>query len=1008
MMPERLDRIDEIFQAALDLAPEHRSAYLDQACPRDPKLRAEVQSLISAYERSEGFIETPALEVDAAVIAGPPAKSIVGQSIGHYQIIRRLGVGGMGEVYLASDTRTDRKVALKVLPNHLMNDEERVRRFQQEARAALALNHPNIVTIFEIGAADGKYFIASEWIQGETLRTRIDSHSLSIGESLDIAIQVAAGLSEAHAHGIIHRDIKPENVMLRPDGYVKVLDFGIAKLTDLRKPVTASEDPTALKVQTAPQMVLGTLNYMSPEQARAQPVDERTDTWSLGVLLYEMIAGRPPFAGETSSDVMAAILEKRPAPLARFSREAPEALEDIVTMALAKNRDERYQTATQMMAALRRLKQRLDVAMELERSESPASGDRREAFGTAGIGASPTETNAQAATIPRASSAEFIITEIKRYRWRVIAVFGLLILLAGGLTYEIYRWTNASKSAPFQSMKITRLTTSGKAFDVSISADGRYVAYINVDEGVRMSIWLRQVATGSNHKIIDTAQMGVTGFPRGLTFSPDGNYLYFRARNEVPRGGTNVYALFRVPLLGGDAQKVIGSIYSPVSFSPDGKRIAFVRNNKPVEGESNLIIANPDDTDERIIDKHPLSQPFAAPNWPMAPAWSPDGKILACAAGIYPASLIEVHVDSGAERPIGPQNWASIDHLSWLPDGSALLLTVQDDSSSHMQIWQVSYPSGEARRITRDLNSYRGMSLTSDAGTMAVVQIVTQSDIWIMPNGQTGEARRITSGPGNDDGYHGLSWTPNGKLVYASTATGILELWSIDANGGNQKQLTSDLHRYDEPMVTPDGRYIVFFSDRTGPLNLWRMDIDGGNLKQLSTSKLSSVSACISPDGKRIIYSSLGGHGTPVLSSIGIDGGEPVQLTDDKYWAELPSVSPDGTQIAFGYFGAGQPASLGTIPIGGGQTTHMADLPQRIFRELRWTPDGTNVAYIDQTGGTQNLQAVPAGGGASKQLTDFKADQNFIFSFDWSKDGKQLALSRGTLVSDVVLISDFK
>jgi serine/threonine protein kinase/Tol biopolymer transport system component len=1008
MKPEDLHQVDEIFQAALDLAPEQRSAYLDQACAGDKDLRQEVASLISSYGQSSKFMETPAIEVDAAIIAGSESKP-AGRLVGHYQIIQRLGVGGMGEVYLASDTRTDRRVALKVLPHHLLNDDERVRRFQQEARAALALNHPNIVTIFEIGDANGEQFIASEWIQGETLRALIDHRSLSIEESLDIAIQVAAGLTEAHGHGIIHRDIKPENVMLRPDGYVKVLDFGIAKLTDLRRPVTASEDPTALKIQTAPQMVLGTLNYMSPEQARAQPVDERTDTWSLGVLLYEMITGHPPFAGDTSSDVMASILEKRPAPLARYARDVPDALEDIVTMALAKNRDERYQTATQMMAAMRRLKQRLDLASELEHSEIPASRELADPNRTS---AAPNLTDAAAATTTgqRASSAEYIVSEIKRHRWGAAGIFGLLLLFAVGVIYGVYRWTTASKTTAQFQPKMTRLTTSGKAADATISADGKFVAYINLDEGGRMSIWLRQVATASNVKIVDTAQMGVIGFPRGLTFSPDGNYLYFRARNETPRGGGNVYALFRVPVpLGGDVQKVIDSIYSPVSFSPDGKRIAFVRNNKPVLGESNLVVANADDTDERIIDKHKLDKPFAAPNWPMTPAWSPDGKKLVSAAGTYPSTLIEVQVDNGAERPIGPQHWPSIDHLAWLPDGSALLLTAQEEASSRMQLWQVSYPSGEARRITNELNSYRGLSLTADAGTIAVVQTVIQSDIWIMPYGKTGEARRLTSGTGTDDnGYHGLSWAPNGKLIYASSATGILELWSIDASGGNPKQLSSDPYRYDEPIVTPDGRYIVFFSDRTGPMNLWRTDVDGRNPKQLTTGKLASVSACVSPDGKLIIYSSLDAQGTPVLWSIGIDGGAPVQLTDDTHWAELPSVSPDGTQIVCDYFGGGQPASLGTLPIGGGQITHVADLPQRIFRELRWTPDGTSVAYIQEREGTQNLQIVPIGAGGPKQLTDFKEDQNFIFYFDWSHDGKQLAVARGTQISDVVLINNFK
>jgi eukaryotic-like serine/threonine-protein kinase len=1000
---ERLNQVDEIFQAALDLPSEQRSAYLNQACGGDADLRREVESLLSSHDRSADFMERPAIELDAAVIADELTDANAGESIGHYQVIELIGSGGMGNVYLAADERTGRKVALKLLPNELSKDQNRVQRFQQEARAVLALNHPNIVTIYEIGEVDGRHFIASEWIQGETLRQRMTTKSISLSESLDIVIQVGGALAAAHQQGIVHRDIKPENIMLRPDGYVKVLDFGIAKLTQIE--TASSEAPTALKVETAPGMVIGTVNYMSPEQARGLPVDQRTDIWSLGVVIYEMIAGCVPFAGETSGDAIVAILEKQPPPLARFTREAPEALEEIVSTALAKNRDERYQTATQMIAALRRLKQRLDVAAELQRTSTPVTeggADLTPDRQRTGNSVSP-----QLTSVSNVSSAEFIAAQIKRHRAGAAVLFGLLVVLGAGLAYAMYKWIGSGRSTnSFQTLRLTRLTTSGKAVDATISPDGKYVAYINLDEGGRMSIWLRQVATSSNVKLADSGQMGMIGLPRGLTFSPDGNYLYYRARTEVPRGGGNVFALFRVPVLPGDPHKVIDSVYSPVGFSADGKRIAFVRNNKPVEGESYLMVANADGSEERVVDKHKISASFSSPGWPMGPVWSPDGKALVCAAGIYPSSLLEVRIDTGAEKPIGANRWAYIDHLAWLSDGSALMLTAQDESSARFQVWQVSYPSGEARRITNELGSYRGMSLTADSATMAVVQTVTHSDIWVMPSGKTAEARRITSGTGNDDGYHGLSWTPDGRIVYASSATGNLELWSIDAKGGNQKQLTSEAHQIVGPMATADGRYVVFFSNRNGSLNLWRVDADGSNLKQLTTAKISGRSASLSPDGKYIVYESAGGQATPALFRIGIDGGEPVQLTDDKYWTELPSFSPDGKQVAFQYFGQGQLARFGSIAAEGGQTTQLPQLPQRVYRRLRWTPDGSAIAYIDDRTGTRNVWAVPVGGGEPKQLTDFKADE--LFDFDWSRDGKQLAVARGTEISDVVLINNFR
>lgn len=565
MKSKRLNQVDEIFQAALDLPREKRPAYLKEACAGDADLQREVESLLSSHDRSADFMERPAIESDAAVIADELTAANVGESIGHYQVIELIGSGGMGSVYLAADTRTGRKVALKLLPHELSKDQNRVQRFQQEARAVLALNHPNIVTIYEIGQVDGRHFIATERIQGETLRHRLAAKSISVGEALDIAIQVAAALTAAHEQSIVHRDIKPENIMLRTDGYVKVLDFGIAKLTQIET-ASSPEAQTALKVRTAPGMVIGTVNYMSPEQARGLPVDQRTDIWSLAVVLYEMVAGCVPFAGETSGDVIAAILERQPPPLARFSREVPDALEEIVTTALAKNRDERYQTATQMSAALRRLKQRLDLAAELQRTSPPVTDSAagfthdRQDTGRA--------TERQVTPASNVSSAEFIAREIKRHRLGAALVFGVLALLVGATVYAIYRSIGSSRTTPsFQAMRFTRLTTSGKAADATISPDGKYVAYINLDEGGRISIWLRQVVTASNVKLVDSAQMGFFGIPRGLTFSPDGNYLYYRARTQVPTGNTNVYALFRIPVLGGDSRKVIESVFSPISFS---------------------------------------------------------------------------------------------------------------------------------------------------------------------------------------------------------------------------------------------------------------------------------------------------------------------------------------------------------------------------------------------------------------------------------------------------------
>lgn len=369
MTPERWQQIKGLLQSALERDPNERSNFLDEACIGDPLLRSEVEALIDSHDRAESFIESPAFEVMAQSLS--QNDSVVGSTLGHYQILSRLGGGGMGEIYLAEDVRLGRKVALKALPAHFTKDRERVRRFQQEARAASALNHPNIITIYEIGQIGALHFIAIEFVDGETLRQRIARAELKISEALEVATGVTAALLAAHDAGIVHRDIKPENVMLRGDGGVKVLDFGLAKLTESKEIIF---DASTL-FQTAQGMVMGTAPYMSPEQARGLAVDPRTDIWSLGAVLYEMLSGRQPFEGPTHMDVMAAILDREPVPLVRHRGDVPTELEWIVKKALRKDRDERYQTAKELLADLRNLNQRLEF--ETEFGTSPNTYDSR-------------------------------------------------------------------------------------------------------------------------------------------------------------------------------------------------------------------------------------------------------------------------------------------------------------------------------------------------------------------------------------------------------------------------------------------------------------------------------------------------------------------------------------------------------------------------------------------------------------------------------------------------------
>ncbi len=373
MTPAQLQTIKEIFLAALDQEPDQVSTFLDTACEGDEVLRYEVDAFLTAHRHAGNFIEAPVAGLAANIIKKGQAGSLVGQTIGHYKISESIGTGGMGEVYLATDIVAGRKAALKLLPLRFTGDAERLKRFQHEAHAVVGLNHPNILTVYEIGEDHSIHYIASELIEGETLRERLAHGPMQLSEAVDIAIQVASALAAAHQAGIVHRDIKPENIMLRPDGYVKVLDFGIAKLAEQELPATMPRDEALLLVETNLGSIVGTVRYMSPEQACGAQVDRSTDIWSLGVVLYEMVTGQPPFTGDTPSDVMFAILEKEPPRLTNYVAHAPGELQQIISKTLRKDREERYNSAHELLESLKDLRHKLEVESELKRSTTTPS-----------------------------------------------------------------------------------------------------------------------------------------------------------------------------------------------------------------------------------------------------------------------------------------------------------------------------------------------------------------------------------------------------------------------------------------------------------------------------------------------------------------------------------------------------------------------------------------------------------------------------------------------------------
>jgi serine/threonine protein kinase len=602
MQPARWHRVDNILQAALALQPAERGAFIDSACDGDESLRDEVMSLLSLEQGTLDLIDTPALEVAAPLLASDQPDLSEGQLIGHYRIVSLLGIGGMGEVYLAKDEKLNRRIALKLLPTDYTRNQARLRRFEQEAQAASALNHPNILTIHEIGQVDDQQFIATEFVEGETLRERLKRRGLTLTETLDVTTQVAGALTAAHKAGIVHRDVKPENIMLRPDGYVKVLDFGLAKLTEQQE--STSRARTVDDVNISSGLLMGTVKYMSPEQARGLSVDARSDIFSLGVVLYEMLTGRTPFEGEATGDLIKSILKDEPAPLSQFMPQVPLELEQIVGKALAKNREERYQTISDLLAAVGEERRKLDIEQTLDgiqRSEA--------SFGTSRI------THPLGLEVPTATSqsiTEQVVSLITQHKLQTSLTFLIVVLAVGGIFYSSTKlWR---KRAAFQDLKMSQLVETDKSRFVTISPDGQYVAYTVVD-GNKQSLVLRHTNANTNTVLVPPTDAWLNG----VTFSRDGSHVYFGRWGKEDA----TFALYEVPVSGGESQRVLANVASPVSFSPDGKRFAFVRDI--TREESGLFIANADGSEERLLGKRHSPSFFS----PVGPSWSPDGSLIA-------------------------------------------------------------------------------------------------------------------------------------------------------------------------------------------------------------------------------------------------------------------------------------------------------------------------------------------------------------------------------------------
>ncbi|HEX6187743.1 MAG TPA: protein kinase [Pyrinomonadaceae bacterium] len=1003
MKAERFLQISPIFRQAVEIPPDERGAFLETACCGDAALRQDVELLISAHDQAGSFIESPAHEDAARLLTETPTIFSVGQLVDHYSIVAPLGKGGMGEVYLARDTTLERSVALKFLPSSVASDADRMRRFTQEAKAAAALNHPHIGHIYEIGNTGGTHYIAMEYVDGVTLGDKIHGERTPLKKLLKYLTQVADGLAKAHAAGIVHRDLKPDNIMITRDDYVKILDFGLAKLIEPQQPagsqghIAGEADTAILMNHSAPGLIMGTAGYMSPEQAlgKVRELDHRSDIFSFGCIIFEAATRQKAFAGKDPLDSLHKIVHTSTPRMADIDPSVPDELQRIVRRCLAKEPDKRYQSIKDVSIELEELGQDLKVRAEID---SPTTFGSLSSSPGAMRTQLPTATTTQPGVAHSTSSAEYLVSGIKSHKTGLLlALLGVAITIAAGIGLYKYYLSRMTKPAPFQDMKITKLTFNSKATSAVISPDGKQVVFV-VDDGGKRSLWLRHVATGTDVQL--NAPEDIYYF--SLTISPDGNFLYYAY------AGTTIQnrVLYRMPVLGGSPKKVVDDIGSPIGFSPDGKQIAFVRSRLRdagrrsgergggvAAGESALMVANADGTEERKIATRQGGPNRFGNFFNGGVVWSPDGKRIATVARAVDSAgrfnnVVEVPVEGGAERILTSQRWYQIQRIAWLADGSGLLMTAAEKASDlrTQQIWHISYPRGEAKKITNDLNNYQDISLNADSSVLVTIQQNQAMDIWVAPDGDAGRATQIKSVSSNRDGFDGVRWTPDGKIVFNSMAGGNEGIWIMEGDGKNRRQLSTAESVDYGASITTDGRYIVFTSERTGTPSTWRMDIDGGNPKPLNRS------GAVAGDGW-VVYTD-----RQSLWKEPIGGAEPILLSE-KFLVRC-AVSHDAKMIACSLEESGSPAKLAILPIDGG-SLKVFDAKFQLPVRMRWTPDGRAVTYIGRQHGLADIWSQSIDGGEPKKITNFKSDE--IFSFDWSRDNK-LVITRGTSVSDVVLI----
>jgi Tol biopolymer transport system component/serine/threonine protein kinase len=1007
MKSERWKQVEQLYHAALERAPDERAAFLAENCAADSDLRREVEELLGYDGVAESFIQGNALAFEARRLepdelsqTGP--QLVPGQGIGAYKILALLGSGGMGVVYRARDERLRRDVAIKVLSASFTNDADRLRRFEQEARATSALNHPNILTIYDIGTHGGAPFIVAELLEGEELRARLNHGALPVRIALEYAQQIATGLAAAHAKGIVHRDLKPENVFITTDGFVKILDFGLAKL---RPPEAAanrdSNWPTERKA-TDPGTVMGTASYMSPEQARGQDVDARSDIFSLGVALYEMIVGRAPFAGVNAIDVMGAILNQEPVPMRQFAPDAPAELQRIVTKALRKDRDERYQHAKDLLLDLRDLKQELEFEAKLKGAEQfvgPPS------HGTTNAQRAEAATN-EVAAARTTSSAEIILTQIGHHKRGVILVLALLAAITAGAGWRLYSYIiqlqSQGRSAGPAARIIPFTSFPGTEDYPSFSPDGNQVAFAwDGEKGDNTDIYVKQVGTEALARL--TTNPAVDQVP---SWSPDGRYIAFIRMTQEESG------LYLMPSLGGTERRItdlniprwgfLGLMGAP-AWSPDGDWLAVSNQNSSTEPQSIFLLGR------EAGEKRKLTSPHTGSLGDVQPSISPDGKTVAFIRyGIGDVNDVYlVSVARGEPRRLTFEN-ANLSSPTWTPDGRNILFR---SGISNTGLWNVPATGGKPARIEAVGQNLRGFAISRQGNRLVWAQGIFDSNIWQgelsggpVPTVRKQSAHALIASTKTDVSSQ---FSPDGqRIVFSSSRSGSIEIWVCSSDGQHPIQLTSfNRGNTGSPRWAPDGRQIVFDGRVEGNAEIYVINAEGGKARRLTTESSEDVVPSWSRDGQWIYFCS-NRRGSQELWKMPAAGGQAMQLTKQGGFDNMES--PDGK---FLYYAKGRGLTgIWRVPTSGGEETLVLDVQHSGYWR-QWTVVEQGIYFI--TADTPNRPLIQFLNFATGKVTTVFALEKplpgTLSGLSVSPDGRQLLWVQADQTnSDLMLMENFR